>query len=227
MDIDVDQIVFDTEIALGDVKDHDSPQTAIRRSGSIKGNFIVLEGKKSELCSIWQIRRNFSVMMILLTGSSFIFFLINFELKNLQGSLVANTISSQLAEIIANVCSGFLMTKVGPRNSFLLLYSLSLAGTLSLVFFDNPNFTVYQVAVQKFGISGTFNMCYMSALYLLPTILVSGAFGFCNALAHFVTILAPLIAEFDMPLPLYINIVCVTIAALTSRLLITNLPKFI
>ena len=104
-----------------------------RSSSKSVGKFIVLTGEKKELCTIWQIRRNFSVMMILLTGSSFIFFLINFQLNNVKGSLVANTMSSQGAEILANVCSGALMTFFGPRRSFPALYTLSAFGTFLLL----------------------------------------------------------------------------------------------
>ena len=37
-----------------------------------------LEGKISEMCSIWQLRRNFVVLLVLLSSCSFCFFLINF-----------------------------------------------------------------------------------------------------------------------------------------------------
>jgi hypothetical protein len=83
------------------------------------------------------------------------------------------------------------------------------------------------VAVAKFGISATFNMCYMSSILLLPTILVSGAFGFCNAVAQFVTIPAPLIADLPMPTPLYINLAFISITTVSASFLIEKLPKFI
>lgn len=71
--------------------------------------------------------------MILLTGSSSIFFLINFQIKNIKGSMVANTMSSQGAELIANICSGALMTFLGPRKSFPALYLVSGLGTFLLL----------------------------------------------------------------------------------------------
>jgi hypothetical protein len=67
----------------------------------------------------------------------------------------------------------------------------------------------------------------MSSILLLPTILVSGAFGFANAIAHLVTSPAPFIADLPMPTPLYINLVFISITTVSANFLIEKLPKFI
>ena len=56
-------------------------------------------------------------------------------------------------------------------------------------------------------------MSFISSVELIPSILATSAFGFSNVVARVVTILSPLIAEIDPPLPLKIN-VCVTIFAI-------------
>lgn len=55
---------------------------------------VELTGKISEVCTIWQLRRNFMILMLLLGSNSFIYFLLNFQMKYVTGSLITNTLAS-------------------------------------------------------------------------------------------------------------------------------------
>ena len=72
----------------------------------------------------------------------------------------------------------------------------------------------------KFGISAAFNMVFLASVQLIPTIVAASVFGYCNVLARAITVLAPIVAELDYPLPLYINIFAAISAAITSLFII-------
>jgi len=55
---------------------------------------IKLEGNLKEVWQIWQLKRNFLCLLCLLSISSFSYYLINFKLKNVKGSLTVNTLVS-------------------------------------------------------------------------------------------------------------------------------------
>ena len=77
--INTNIIVFDTEDEKVSESAFDSVDFTVENEFSrVINNGIVLEGKTSELCSIWQVRRNFLSITALLASSAFCFFLINF-----------------------------------------------------------------------------------------------------------------------------------------------------
>lgn len=79
---------------------------------------IVLEGKMAEMCIIKELRNNFTALMTLLTISSFSLYLINFNMNQVKGSLISNTIFSYCAELFANLLSGVIYFYIGARWGF-------------------------------------------------------------------------------------------------------------
>ena len=76
---DIDNIVFDIEAEFDEALEPNmelEEQTLVQ--SLLKEERVNLKGEISEVCSIWQIRRNFLVLMYLLSMNSFCFFLINF-----------------------------------------------------------------------------------------------------------------------------------------------------
>ena len=55
---------------------------------------IKLEGNLKEVWQIWQLKRSFLCLLCLLSVSSFSYYLVNFKLKNVKGSLTVNTLVS-------------------------------------------------------------------------------------------------------------------------------------
>ena len=188
---------------------------------------VVLTGKIGELCSVWQIRRNFLTLMFLLSSSSFCFFLINFQMKNVEGYLVTLTIVSQLAEFFANLSGGYLYNKVGPKMGFSSMFLLSTLGSIMLfIKHDDKKLIPVFVAFAKFGIAASFNECFIAFVKLIPTIFVSSVFGFCNFPARFVTVLAPQIAEMPYTIVYPVLISFTVMAAFLSQCLLVKLPKY-
>ena len=115
-------------------------------------------------------------------------------LKNVGGSLIVNTLSSQFAEITADLLGGVLLYKLGARKGMFLVFLVSVAGAIGLIFvFDSKNdlYISIFVGVAKFGISAAFNMIFISFMELIPTIFTATVFGYGNTAARVVTILAP------------------------------------
>lgn len=73
----------------------------------------------------------------------------------------------------------------------------------------------------KFGISSAFNICFLITSEYFPTNYSSTVFGYCGILSRIVTIMAPLIAEWNDPVPMVIY----SIACLTSTLTTFFLKK--
>lgn len=93
-----------------------------------------------------------------------------------------------------------------------------------------PNDLVYiplYVTVAKFGVAASFNIVYLVAVGLIPTMFASTVFGFCNVAARILTMSAPIIAEQEPPLPMLTAIFSGSIAILVSQFIITTLPKFV
>jgi hypothetical protein len=54
-------------------------------------------------------------------------------MKYVEGSLIKNTLISQVAELSANIISGIIYAKFGPRLGFTSMYALSLVGSILLI----------------------------------------------------------------------------------------------
>ena len=171
--------------------------------------------------------------MVLISASSLCYYLILFQLKSFSGEMIPNTLSSQLAEISANILSMFLYQQLNPKTSFATMFSLSLFGSILLFVYRTPEnvqpsqFYIVYVFAAKFGISSTFNTCFICFVQLIPTLYASSAFGFCNILARTLTILSPYLAEQNHPIPILSLIIMTTVGVAVSFGLVTKLPRFI
>lgn len=56
----------------------------------------------------------------------------------------------------------------------------------------------------KVGNAVTMGTCYNSNSYLFPTLFAATAIGVCNFIAKFLTIIAPILAQQDQPLPMVV-----------------------
>lgn len=182
---------------------------------------IKLKGNISEVCQIWQLRRNFVILMILLSTNSFVYFLINFQMKYVKGSLIENTLASQGAEFTADVFSGVIYNFLGARKSFVTSYLFSIVGSLLLLFFiDDTNLIFIFIIIAKFGISAAFTISFIASIQLIPTIFAASVFGYCNIAARTVTIMSSMVAELEEPTPLIVSASAAFLAAVVSMFII-------
>jgi len=160
---------------------------------------------------------NLILMTIFWTSSSFNYYIITFYLKYIPGNIYVNTSLACVSEVIAYICSGFVMNTFGVKLSFMISFIVAAVGGILLVIFFNAEGALIAVFVlfAKFGISFAFNISYLATPKMFPTILASTAFGICNVFARFSTVLSPLIAELPDPVPMSIfSVMCIASALL-------------
>ena len=125
-------------------------------------------------------------------------------MKNIKGNIFLNTFTSSLSELPAIVLSGFMYKRIGMKLTLIIWFSVALLGGLCLMIFGGSNEGLIPVFVlfSKAGVTATFNLCYLANAQIFPAIFAGTAFGICNIGAKFTTILAPLMAEVQPPVPM-------------------------
>jgi len=79
---------------------------------------------------------NLIIMTILWTVSSFDYYMINFQLKYIQGNVFLNSGFSSLSECIAYAVGGVMVNKMGTKKAFISAFLFSVAGSLCLIFIN-------------------------------------------------------------------------------------------
>ena len=136
--------------------------------------------------------RNLIVLLFLWVAASFDYFLINFQLKYIQGDVFVNTIVSSVSEVCAYIISGALYDTIGPKVSFIASFIIAIIGSVFYIIFGDAHETLIPLMIlsAKFGISGAFNVVYL-ANGLFPPAYASTTFGMCNFFARLASMLAP------------------------------------
>lgn len=130
--------------------------------------------------------------------------MIAFYLKYLPGNIYDNNLASTVSEFGAIILSGFMYKKMGLKLAFTTLLAISVVGGCMILFvgIDSTFWMPFFVLIAKFGISGGFNLCYCSTVYVFPTLFCGTAIGICNFFGRIITIFAPIVAEKPWPLPM-------------------------
>lgn len=146
-------------------------------------------------------------------------------MKYVPGNIFVNTTASALSENLAYVVSGLLLNVIGIKLCYIV--SLIIASIGGFLLWIMPNAGGYIAAsfvlIAKFGISWAFNNCYLTTPLLFPSHLRVRIFGICHLLASFVTVLAPILAEFNPPLPMVVFTISSLGALACSFLIITGI----
>ena len=102
-------------------------------------------------------------MVLVWIASSFNYFLINFQMKYFQGNIFLNASISSASEIVAYSLGGLLYQKVGIHATFMAAFGISILGAIALMIFgENKDYVPFMVLSAKFGVSSTFNICYLA-----------------------------------------------------------------
>ena len=103
--------------------------------------------------------------MILISISSFTYFLFNFKIKNVHGSITLNTLASATAECIAKVACLFVYKYLGPKKSYATSYIIATIGTILLLMLpDSIDYIPLFVTISKFGICISFNTSFLASV---------------------------------------------------------------
>jgi Na+/melibiose symporter-like transporter len=135
---------------------------------------------------------NLLCLLFLWITSAFDYYLINFQLKYIEGDIYTNTIVSSVSEVTAYIVSGALYERIGTKISFIGSFIIAIIGSLFLITLGDSHkeFIPVMVLGAKFGISGSFNVVYL-ANTLFPPVYSSTTFGVCNFVARLASMLAP------------------------------------
>ena len=125
-------------------------------------------------------------------------------MKYLPGNIFVNTLVSSTLDIPISIGGGFLYHKFGVRITLPVAYALSLTGALLLIFFGGYNeiADAIMVMLARCGVKLALDLCYLANSTIFPAIFAGTAFGMCNIGAKSFTIMSPLIAELDKPVPM-------------------------
>jgi Na+/melibiose symporter-like transporter len=136
--------------------------------------------------------RNLLILLFLWVVSAFDYYLINFQLKYIDGDIYTNTIVSSVSEVTAYLVSGALYEKIGTKISFIASFILAVVGSIFLITFGDAHKSLIPIMVlgSKFGISASFNVVYL-ANGLFPALYSSTTFGICNFFARLAGMIAP------------------------------------
>ena len=121
------------------------------------------------------------------------YYLVNFQLKYLPGSIYTNSLASASAEIVGSLSGCIIYAKKGIRTSFSILYVLCIVGGVLIILFGEkysawlPLFLV----LIRMGCAGAFNLAYIAPIDVFPTLFKSTATGICNFFARIFCVLAP------------------------------------
>ncbi|CDW72064.1 organic cation [Stylonychia lemnae] len=175
-------------------------------------------------------RNNLLIMIFSWSTASFGFYLIPYFLSSINTLLHENrynvfelAIASSISEILANVFC-YVITSIFPnKKSLILSYILAFFGSMGFwvakdTVLSSSNI-LYYVLFSKFGITVAFDVTYVIMGELFPTLLKATAFGICNVIARFITILAPRIALLPQPYPMLIFSFSCLIAGLLGLML--------
>ena len=86
----------------------------------------------SGLCAP-KVRLNLMVMTWVWISTQIVYFVINFNLKHLEGSVFLNFSLAGVSEILAHVFVGVFFTKMGPRLVLIMGYTLTICGSIPLI----------------------------------------------------------------------------------------------
>ena len=131
--------------------------------------------------------------------------------------------ASSTSEIIANIFCYFITTIFPNKKSLIYSYLLAFFGSAGFWIAQDTvlksSNILYFVLFSRFGITVAFNVTYVIMGDLFPTLLKATAFGICNVIARFISILAPVIALLEQPYPMLIFSLSCLVAGLFGILL--------
>ena len=134
---------------------------------------------------------------------------------------------SASTDIPVCILGGLLYHKLGIKITLFIAFTMSILGSVSILTLGNtyPEFVSIMVSFAKGGGKISFDVCYLANSTLFPAIFSGTAFGICNIAAKIATILSPLVAELDPPIPMTIFTIIAAVAVLLSTMFRTAPEK--
>ena len=145
-------------------------------------------------------------------------------MKYIPGNIFKNILISSLIDIPLSMLGGYLYHKIGVKTTLIGAFIMAMTGSTLLLFIgnDNPDYIPYMLSLARCGMKVTFDICYLANSLLFPAIFAGTAYGFCNIGAKVATILSPMVAEVDAPVPMISFTSVALVAAVLSNFIIKD-----
>jgi len=148
---------------------------------------------------------NLIIIVLSWCASTVCFYIIGFYIKYIPGNVFSNIIITSIADAISSVGAGVIAQNCGAKKTLFFSFSLAAIAGLGLILVgDEPIQIMVYVLITRYGINSAFTLCYIITADYFPSIVSSQVFGICNVFSRFSTILSPLIAEIDKPVPMMV-----------------------
>ncbi len=152
-------------------------------------------------------------------ASTFCYFLMDFFVKYLPGSIYVNQLVASLSMF------GYLMAEplaaiTNNKQTQLISFVIALIALLIMLLCHHLNEYLFALIflLMKSAYCMNFSALFCIHNDLFPTQLLASSYGFCNFLARLFTLLAPLLAEVEnREIPMYVMIV-ITLLALFATI---------
>lgn len=132
------------------------------------------------------------------------YYITNFILKYLKGDIFLNSSVSAVSEVLSLFMAAYFYLKFGLTAALTVSFGLGFVGGLLIMFFESwASLMPFFVLLTRFGIGSAFGLIYL-ANFIFPISYASQTLGFCNTTARTFTIMSPLIAEQEFPLPMLV-----------------------
>ena len=167
---------------------------------------------------------NLFIMIFIWIASSFSLSLLNYNTKNISGDFFLNNLTAGIFDIPITIVGGYLYHKFGLRPILFSFFLIAFLGHIAIVISSetNPTLVPIMLTFAKGGVKVTFDLCYLGNSFLFPSIFAGTTFGFCNAGAKLATIIAPMLAEVEAPIPMIVNSILSFMGAFVSLLIKTS-----
>lgn len=163
-------------------------------------------------------------MIYIWIASSFSMYLITYQMKYLPGNIFINTLVSSTFDIPISVASGVIYHHFGARVTFPIAYTMSVIGSVSLLIAGDKagSLAPVMVLLARGGVKVALDLCYLANSTIFPAIFAGTAFGLCNIGGKSFTILSPLLAELEAPIPMLVFTIVVSIAIFAAMMIRTS-----
>ena len=166
---------------------------------------------------------NLIIIVLSWSSSTFCFYITSFYIKYLPGDVYMNVIILCIADALSSIGAGVMSTALGAKRTLFLSFLLSSIGGFFLILAGKQEHMItILVLITRYGINSAFTLCYLITADYFPSIISSQIFGICNVFSRFSTIMAPLIAEVDPPIPMLVYCLVCTMTTFASMFLTKN-----
>jgi Na+/melibiose symporter-like transporter len=165
---------------------------------------------------------NLIIIALSWCASTVCFYIIGFYIKYIPGNVYSNIIIISIADALSSLGAGIVATRIGAKKTLFISFSLAAIAGTGLIFSTETFSIMFFVLITRYGINSAFTLCYIITADYFPSIVSSQVFGLCNVFSRFSTIMSPLIAEIDPPVPMIIYCLICMVSMVVSLFLTKN-----